>query len=98
MLLIDLEQGRIVEDEEVKAALAGAAPYGEWLRETQFNLKDLPAAAHPPAGGNAPDMRVMQQAFGYTQEDLKFFLGPMAAQGEDPVGSMGTDTPLAVLS
>ncbi len=98
MLLIDLEQGRIVEDEEVKAGLAGAAPYGEWLRETQFNLKDLPRAANPPLRTEAPDRRRLQQAFGYTEEDLKFFLAPMAAQGEDPVGSMGTDTPLAILS
>jgi glutamate synthase (NADPH) large chain len=98
MLLIDLEQGRIVEDEEVKAELAGAEPYGEWLRETQFNLKDLPKTAHPPARTNALDRQDLQQAFGYTEEDLKFFLAPMAALGDDPIGSMGTDTPLAVLS
>ena len=98
MLLIDLEQGRIVEDEEVKARLAGAEPYGEWLRETQFNLKDLPTAAYPPVRTSELDLQDLQQAFGYTQEDLKFFLAPMAAQGDDPIGSMGTDTPLAVLS
>jgi glutamate synthase (NADPH/NADH) large chain len=98
MLLIDLEQGRIVEDEEVKAELAGAEPYGEWLRETQFNLKDLPRGSHPTARTGPLDLTDLQQAFGYTDEDLKFFLPPMAAQGEDPIGSMGTDTPLAVLS
>ncbi len=98
MLLIDLEQGRIVEDEEVKAALSGAEPYGEWLRDTQFNLKDLPTAADPPARTAVPHLKDLQQAFGYTEEDLKFFLGPMAASGDDPIGSMGTDTPLAVLS
>jgi glutamate synthase (NADPH/NADH) large chain len=98
MLLIDLEQGRIVEDEEVKASLAEAEPYGEWLKETQVNLKDLPPAAAPLARTDPETLRDLQQAFGYTQEDCKFFLAPMAADGEDPVGSMGTDTPLAVLS
>ena len=97
MLLIDLDEGRIVEDEEVKATLAGAEPYGEWLRETQFNLKDLPpAAAEPKRIGQ--DLRKLQQAFGYSDDDLKFFLAPMAKEGDDPIGSMGTDTPVAVLS
>ncbi|WP_324749415.1 glutamate synthase large subunit [Sphingomonas sp. LY54] len=99
MLLIDLEQGRIVEDEEIKASLAGAEPYGEWLRETQFKLEELPAAdggASPPS--DPAELRRCQQAFGYTEEDLKLFLAPMAQQGDDPIGSMGTDTPIAVLS
>src|SRR5205085_5909992 len=87
----------IVEDEEVKASLADAAPYGEWLKETQFNLKDLPPGAMAKRTDPAA-LRDQQQAFGYTEEDLKFFLAPMAALGDDPVGSMGTDTPLAVLS
>jgi glutamate synthase (NADPH/NADH) large chain len=98
MLLIDLEQGRIIEDEEVKATLAGAEPYRDWLRETQYNLKDLPSPAAEPRGVDPTHLREHQQAFGYTEEDLKFFLAPMAATGEDPVGSMGTDTPLAILS
>ena len=98
MLLIDLEQGRIVEDEEVKAALAGAEPYGEWLRDTQFNLRDLPPGVEPVKRVAADARATFQRVFGYTDEDLKFFLAPMAAQGDDPVGSMGTDTPLAVLS
>jgi glutamate synthase (NADPH/NADH) large chain len=98
MLLIDLEQGRIVEDAEIKAKLAEAEPYGDWLKETQFNLKDLPPAAAPPLRSDPEALRGLQRAFGYTDEDLGFFLGPMAAAGEDPVGSMGTDTPLAVLS
>jgi glutamate synthase (NADPH/NADH) large chain len=97
MLLIDLEQGRIVEDAEVKAGLAEAAPYGEWLRDTQFNLRDLPPGANAKRI-QAEALRDLQQAFGYTDEDLKFFLAPMAAAGDDPVGSMGTDTPIAVLS
>ena len=97
MLLIDLEEGRIVEDEEVKATLARAAPYAEWLRETQFNLKGLPPgdAVRSTDPASLPSL---QRIFGYTDEDLKFFLAPMAAQGDDPVGSMGTDTPLALLS
>jgi glutamate synthase (NADPH) large chain len=98
MLLIDLVEGRIVEDEEVKATLAGAQPYRDWLRETQYNLKDLPPPTAAPRGVDPQHLRQHQQAFGYTEEDLKFFLAPMAASGEDPVGSMGTDTPLAILS
>jgi glutamate synthase (NADPH) large chain len=98
MLLIDLVEGRIVEDEEVKATLAGAEPYGDWLRETQYNLKDLPPPSAAPRDVDPTHLREYQQAFGYSEEDLKFFLAPMAASGEDPVGSMGTDTPLAILS
>ncbi|MBV9930088.1 MAG: glutamate synthase large subunit [Alphaproteobacteria bacterium] len=98
MLLIDLEEGRIVEDEEVKATLAAAEPYAEWLRQTQFNLADLPAAAAPAVASDPGRLRALRQAFGYTDEDLKLFLAPMAETAEDPVGSMGTDTPLAILS
>ncbi len=97
MLLIDLEQGRIVEDEEVKATLAEAEPYGDWLQETQFNLRELPPAADGRKGDPAA-LAALQRLFGYTDEDLKFFLAPMAADGDDPVGSMGTDIALAVLS
>src|SRR5579872_2611972 len=99
MLLIDLEQGRIVEDEEIKSCLASEQPYGEWLRETQFKLEELPP---PPdaetAELEADELTRTQNAFGYTEEDLRFFLAPMAANGDDPVGSMGTDTPIAALS
>ena len=103
MLLIDLQQGRIIGDEEVKRTLAAAQPYAAWLKATQIKLEDLPDAAEPssapPARSNVKaDMLCRQQAFGYTQEDIQFFLEPMARDGEDPVGSMGTDTPLAVLS
>jgi glutamate synthase (NADPH/NADH) large chain len=101
MLLIDLEQGRIIEDEEIKRDLAGAAPYADWLAQTQFKLEDLPdlLGQSPQAPGNdQADLLDRQQAFGYTQEDLSFFLEPMALTGDDPIGSMGTDTPLAVLS
>jgi glutamate synthase (NADPH) large chain len=101
MLLIDLEEGRIVEDDEIKRSLSEAEPYDEWLKETQFKLEDLSGdeASADPARVNDPAALLdRQQAFGYTQEDLQFFLEPMAQAGDDPVGSMGTDTPLAVLS
>jgi glutamate synthase (NADPH/NADH) large chain len=100
MLLIDMEAGRIIEDEEIKRTLAQAQPYAEWLAATQFKLEDLPEPPlWDPAGANAPsDLLDRQQAFGYTQEDIAVFLDPMSRTGEDPIGSMGTDTPLAVLS
>src|SRR5690606_14567176 len=99
MLLIDLAQGRIVEDEGVKAALADEAPYGDWRAATQFDLRDLPPGCNPLR--RPPDeetFRRTQRGFGYTEEDLKLFLAPMGAQADDPIGSMGTDTPPAVLS
>jgi glutamate synthase (NADPH/NADH) large chain len=98
MLLIDLEEGRIIEDEEIKAKLAAAQPYGEWLRQTQFRVEELPAGADPAQVTDADELTGLQKIFGYTEEDLKFFLAPMAKDGDDPLGSMGTDTPLAVLS
>ncbi len=100
MLLIDFDEGRIVEDEEVKSSLASEQAYGEWLRDTQFKLEELP----PPSPESlnrerdADELRNVQKSFGYTDEDLKFFLAPMAREGDDPIGSMGTDTPIAVLS
>ncbi|MBX3562780.1 MAG: glutamate synthase large subunit [Sphingomonas sp.] len=99
MLLIDLEEGRIVEDAEVKAKLADEEPYGDWLAATQFDVRDLPPGCNPirrPPDDNV--FRRTQMGFGYTEEDLKFFLAPMGALADDPVGSMGTDTPPAVLS
>ncbi|MGH7023015.1 MAG: glutamate synthase large subunit, partial [Caulobacteraceae bacterium] len=100
MLLIDMEQGRIIEDEEIKDSLARAKPYAEWLSNTQFKLEDLPEPPHwePARQGADADLLDRQQAFGYTQEDIAFFLEPMGESGDDPVGSMGTDTPLAALS
>ncbi|MCU0838100.1 MAG: glutamate synthase large subunit [Rhodospirillales bacterium] len=97
MLLIDLEAGRIIDDAELKESLATAHPYREWLDASQIHVNRLP----PEVGPMAPDPQTLldrQQAFGYTQEDLRFFLAPMGATGEDPVGSMGRDIPLAVLS
>jgi glutamate synthase (NADPH/NADH) large chain len=97
MLLIDLEQGRIIDDAELKADLTAAKPYRQWLDETQIRLSELP---HEVAT-MAPDAQTLldaQQAFGYTREDIEFFIKPMALTGLDPVGSMGRDTPPAVLS
>ncbi len=97
MLVVDLEQHRIISDEEVKSELAAEYPYQEWLDATQIHLADLP----PEIGPMTPDSKTLldqQQAFGYNREDLKFFLDPMAEKGEDPVGSMGRDIPLAMLS
>ncbi|WP_223177160.1 glutamate synthase large subunit [Sphingomonas rhizophila] len=98
MLLIDLAEGRIIGDDELKATLADANPYGEWLRETQFTLDDLPEGANPVKVPTDEELDEAQRLFGYTDEDLKFFLTPMAREGDDPIGSMGTDTPPAVLS
>jgi glutamate synthase (NADPH/NADH) large chain len=97
MFLVDTEQGRIIDDAELKAELASSAPYQQWLDVSQIILENLlPQIAPMPP--NAETLRDRQQAFGYTQEDLKFFLIPMVVNGEDPVGSMGMDASLAVLS
>ncbi|HEY9218082.1 MAG TPA: glutamate synthase large subunit [Phenylobacterium sp.] len=100
MLLIDMEQGRIISDEEIKSTLADAEPYDQWLADTQFKLEELPEASAAPAPlSNDPAALLdRQQTFGYTQETMQYFLEPMAAQGDDPIGSMGADTPIAVLS
>jgi glutamate synthase (NADPH/NADH) large chain len=97
MLLIDLEEGRIIADDELKRRLAGANPYQQWLAKTQIVLEDLPAVGTRAAATNA-SLLDRQQAFGYTQEDLKLLMAPMATTGQEAIGSMGTDTPVAVLS
>ncbi len=97
MFLIDLEQGRIIGDDELKAELAAARPYQDWLDQTQIRLSDLPADISPMA----PDPGTLldaQQAFGYTQEDIKFLLTPMVVAGQEAIGSMGADNPVSVLS
>ncbi|MEG3620330.1 glutamate synthase large subunit [Magnetovibrio sp. PR-2] len=97
MFLIDLEQGRIIDDEEIKSELAGDKPYQDWLDQTQIRVEDLPE--ENPAMAPDEETRLdAQQAFGYTQEDIKHFIKPMALTGQDPIGSMGRDTPIAVLS
>ncbi|MBA2126801.1 glutamate synthase large subunit [Hyphomicrobium methylovorum] len=99
MLLIDLEKGRIVSDEELKSEIAGSHPYETWLKRTQIKVADLPLPAKPMSIAKSNVALLdLQQAFGYTQESLKFLLAPMAEKGEEAIGSMGTDTPISALS
>ena len=114
MFLIDLEQGRMIDDEEVKASLANAKPYKRWIEDLRIRLDDvvkpvagleaeeLPIAETEPQSSGVettpPAILDLQQAFGYTQEDIKFLMSPMAVNGEEGIGSMGNDSPLAVLS
>jgi len=97
MFLVDTELGRIVADEELKNKFATAHPYQQWLAEHHVLLKNLPDPGFPSEPGHQTVLE-RQQAFGYTFEDLRFIIGPMASDGVQPLGSMGTDTPLAVLS
>ncbi|QDZ11540.1 glutamate synthase large subunit [Devosia ginsengisoli] len=97
MLLLDLEEGRIISDEEIKRTLATSNPYAEWLARSQIVLEDLPAV--PPKAPEPTDALLdRMQAFGYTQEDIKLLMTPMATTGQEAVGSMGTDTPISALS
>ena len=96
MFLVDIEAGRIIEDDEVKDQLANAQPYGEWLKEGMIRLKDLPAREHIIYPHASVVRR--QKAFGYTEEELRIIVTPMAKAGAEPLGSMGTDTPIAALS
>jgi len=96
MFLIDTREGRIVDDEEIKKRLAAEQPYAEWLAAGMVSLDDLPEREHVVFSHDS--VRRRQQIFGYTDEELKVILAPMAKSGIEPIGSMGTDTPLAVLS
>jgi glutamate synthase (NADPH) large chain len=114
MFLIDLEQGRMIDDEELKANLANSKPYTQWIDNLRIRLDDVEtpvageSAQEMPSSATAPqsngsehvtaELLDRQQAFGYTQEDIKFLMSPMAANGEEGIGSMGNDSPLAVLS
>ena len=97
MFLVDTEEGRIVADEEIKHQFASAHPYRQWLDKYMVELADVPDAPHLPGPSHETILR-RQQAFGYTFEDLRVIMSPMAKDGVEAVGSMGTDTPLAVLS
>jgi glutamate synthase domain-containing protein 2/glutamate synthase domain-containing protein 1/glutamate synthase domain-containing protein 3 len=97
MFLVDLEKGRIIDDKELKESLASAKPYVEWIERIRVKLDDVESQKAQPERSAVP-LLDRQQAFGYTQEDLKFILTPMAGNGEEPIGSMGNDSPLAVLS
>jgi glutamate synthase (NADPH/NADH) large chain len=96
MFLVDTDEGRIVPDNEIKKKLAGAHPYRQWVEGNSIDMSDLPSREHVRHSGQSVQRR--QRAFGYTQEDLKMILTPMADTGKEPLGSMGNDTPMAVLS
>jgi glutamate synthase (NADPH/NADH) large chain len=96
MFLVDTDHGRIVDDDEIKADLAGQHPYDEWLHAGRIYLKDLPDREHIVHTTASVTRR--QQAFGYTEEELRLILAPMAKAGAEPIGSMGTDSPIAALS
>ncbi len=102
MFLVNLEEGRIVGDEELKHALANRKPYGQWLRNNKVSLEGLPepesANGSWSSGAGTPDLRQQQQAFGYNTEELRMLIAPMAIHGAEAVGSMGNDSPLAILS
>ena len=96
MFLVDTEAGRLIEDDEIKADLAAAEPWGDWLEEGRIALSDLPERehiVHPPAS-----VVRRQRTFGYTEEEVRILLAPMARNGAEPLGAMGSDTPIAVLS
>src|SRR3954469_7643954 len=97
MFLVDLEKGRIIDDKELKDTLANAKPYGEWIERIRVKLDEVESDKERPERSDVP-LLDRQQAFAYTQEDIKFLMTPMAANGEEPIGSMGNDSPLAVLS
>src|SRR6201996_1618795 len=97
MVLVDLEQHRIVSDAEIKQTLSRAQPYSAWLREGQIVLEDLNPVEPRSLRTDVP-LLDRQQAFGYTQEDLAILLAPMASTGQEAVGSMGTDTPISAMS
>jgi glutamate synthase domain-containing protein 2/glutamate synthase domain-containing protein 1/glutamate synthase domain-containing protein 3 len=97
MFLVDLEKGRIVDDKELKDALASGKPYAEWMERIRVKLDDVESDRQQPERSGV-SLLDRQQAFGYTQEDIKFVMTPMAANGEEAIGSMGNDSPLAVLS
>src|SRR5689334_22300994 len=97
MFLVDLEKGRIIDDKELKDSLASTKPYAEWIERIRVKLDDVESDGVRPERSDVP-LIDRQQAFGWTQEELKFLLTPMGINGEEPVGSMGNDSPLAVLS
>ncbi|MEY4313901.1 MAG: hypothetical protein RIS93_481 [Actinomycetota bacterium] len=96
MFLVDIQEGRIIEDDEIKQTLANAAPYSDWLHAGLVKLGDLPAREHIVYPHSSVLRR--QRAFGYTEEEIRIIITPMAKNGAEPIGSMGTDTPIAALS
>jgi glutamate synthase domain-containing protein 2/glutamate synthase domain-containing protein 1/glutamate synthase domain-containing protein 3 len=98
MFLVDLEQGRIVQDEEIKDSLSARKPYGKWLKDNKISLSELEEIDDAPPSVETVPLVVRQKMFGYSLEDLRIIMAPMGEKGLEAVGSMGTDTPLAVLS
>ena len=96
MFLVDIDAGRIIEDDEIKSTLAASAPYGDWLHAGLVRLSDLPSREHIVYPHSSVVRR--QRAFGYTEEEIRLIITPMAKNGAEPLGSMGTDTPIAALS
>ncbi|MGO4493666.1 glutamate synthase central domain-containing protein, partial [Arthrobacter sp. 2YAF22_2] len=96
MFLVDTDAGRVIDDAEVKAEVAAANPWAEWVKDNLIDLKDLPEREH--VVHTAASVNIRQRTFGYTTEELKILLGPMARTGAEPLGAMGSDTPVAVLS
>jgi glutamate synthase (NADPH/NADH) large chain len=96
MFLVDTEAGRIIDDAEVKAEVAAANPWADWVKDNLIDLKDLPEREH--VVHTAASVNIRQRTFGYTTEELKILLGPMSRTGAEPLGAMGSDTPVAVLS
>ena len=96
MFLIDTLKGQIIEDEEIKQEVAALEPWGEWLESSRINLRDLPEREHVRYSSASVNRR--QRVFGYTEEDLKEFIAPMARTAQEPIGAMGTDTPIAAIS
>ncbi|MDD2919248.1 glutamate synthase-related protein [Rhodoferax sp.] len=99
MFLIDLEQGRMIDDDELKSGLANSKPYKQWIENLRIRLDDVQGGGEPASAAESEsNLLDRQQAFGFSQEDIKFLMAPMAANGEEALGSMGNDSPLAVLS
>ncbi|MEO2136062.1 MAG: glutamate synthase central domain-containing protein, partial [bacterium] len=98
IFLVDLDEHRIIDDEEAKAAMAARLPWGEWLERNVVELDELPEPGGMPATTTGGELKTAQKLHAYTREELKMLLLPMARDGQEPLGSMGTDTPLAVLS
>ncbi|UII21933.1 glutamate synthase large subunit [Fulvivirga ligni] len=98
MLLVDLEEKRVIYDEEIKAKISKRSPYDKWIRDHRTKLRLIPAPTNVEVSFNKETLSLRQKAFGYTSEELKIILGVMAVSGTEPIGSMGADTPLAVLS
>ena len=96
MFVIDTKAGQIIEDEQVKSEVSALQPWGEWLESSMINLRDLPEREHVRYSSASVNRR--QRVFGYTEEDLKEFIAPMAKGGQEPIGAMGTDTPIAAIS